>query len=217
MTQILLFIPIIWLPIVWWAIGPIIVILFGGFFYAISAGEAESIAILGSRNAGKTTLWKQLRGEFENADNIRTTVGKEEISEFTIEYDGTKKTIKKSADFGGTDELVHRYGEIIEDGTFIFYLIDLTMLKENKDETRGRLRAIATIIKKRELKVGLQLIGTHYKKFQETTGLSKEEAKKSLENSLVGKIKNVEINDRILIAELTDRNDIMQIVKQIFE
>lgn len=195
-------------------LGPI---LLGLLIKALSAKDATSIAIFGSKAAGKTTLWQQLKGEFENRKYI-PTIEKVAINEFTIEYNGKKKTIKETADLGGGDEFVKRYGEIIENGTFVYYLIDLTTLNEKKDETRARLQAICKYVSERKLEFGLQVIGTNYREYQKTTGLSKEDAKKQLMDCLdLGSIKGVKINDIILIAELTDRNDIMQIVKQIIE
>lgn len=158
-----LFLPV--LPAVPWAIallfgGAAIKILYDLFRKGIKPKDAKSIAIFGSKGSGKTTLWKQLMGEFKSKDYI-PTIGVEHLDEFVIEFNGKKKTIKKSADFGGGDNLVHRYGEIIEDKTFIYYLIDLTNITRFKRETRARLQAITKVIRERDYESGLKLVGTH--------------------------------------------------------
>ena len=182
---------------------------------ALMPKDAKSIAIFGSKGAGKTTLWEQLKGVFQDKE-YSPTLGVNAVDEFTVEFNGKKKTIKKSADFGGDDNLVKRYGEIIEDKTFIYYLIDLTRLNDIKKETRARLQAITKVIKERKIESGLKLVGTHYAAFQKTTGLSKDQAKQRLFNSLdLKSIKDVKIDDVILVLELTDRRDIEQILEQI--
>ena len=117
---------------------------------------------------------------------------------------------------GGGDNLVHRYGEIIEDKTFIYYLIDLTNITRFKRETRARLQAITKVIRERDYESGLKLVGTHYEDFQKATGLSKEGAKERMVKCIgLKEIKDVKVDDVILIAELTDKNDINQILEQI--
>ena len=204
-----------WLLVLFGSVGAAIKVLYDLFKNGIKPKEAKSIAIFGSKGSGKTTLWKQLMGEFKDKDYI-PTLGVEHLDEFPIEFNGKRKVIKKSADFGGDDKLVHRYGEIIEDKTFIYYLIDLTNLKEFKKETRARMQAITKVIKERGYESGLKLVGTHYEDFQKATGLSKEDAKEKLVDCIgLKSIKDVNVDDVILIAELTDKNDIDQIIAQI--
>lgn len=182
-------------------------------------GEAKSIAIFGSRGAGKTTLWKQLRGEFKDMKYIPTP-GADPISEFTVEHNGVKMTIKKTADFSGADEMVKRYDELIEEGTFIYYLIELTDLLENKSETRARLQKISSIIKKKDLKenASCRLVGTHYRKYESLTGKSRDEARLELSEVIgLDSIMDARIEDTILILELTERTDVCKILDQIIK
>ena len=179
--------------------------------------EATSIAIFGSRTAGKTTLWDQLRGEFKNRNYIATS-GAVSISEFTIEYKGVKKTIKKTADFSGDNEMVKRYNELIEAGTFIYYLIDLTELNKYKKETRSRLQKISHIVREKNLndKAGCRLIGTHYREYYNKTGKSRDEARRELIEVIgLNNIKDANIEDSILILELTESADINFVLDQI--
>lgn len=207
--------PVILQVLAWVGGGVLWTTLIGAIIGALLPKNAKSIAIFGSKGAGKSTLWKQLKGEFEDKA-YHPTLATETIDQFTVECNGMTKTIKKSADFGGDDHLVKRYEEIIEDKTFIYYLIDLTKLKEFKKETRSRLQAISKVLEKHKIDTGLKLVGTHYEEFKNTMGCSRDEAKKLLAESIgLNNIKDIKIDDNIIIAELTDRNDVKQILEQI--
>jgi hypothetical protein len=202
----------VWL---WWIIAsgslwPIIRLLI-----ELIPSKASSIAIFGSKGAGKTVLWRQLQNEFTNSGLIRTTVEKDVINRFTIEHNGKKQTIRKSLDFPGDDLVVKDYASIIEEGTFIFYLVDLNTLEEKRQETRSRLQAIFKIIKDKKLKnVGLRLVGTHYQRIKDANPeITEEDAKKLLIETLGLRKRRIANNEKeipVIVAELTDRKDIMQ-------
>lgn len=200
-------------------IGGLLGGLIGLLIGALAPEDASRIAIFGSKGSGKTTLWKQLKGELENKE-YELTYGKQKIDSFSIQYKGKTKTIEKSADFSGADDMVKLYHEIIEEGTFIYYLIDLTKLKEFKRETRARLQVISKITKEKKIEknAGLRLIGTHYDDYRRKTGKSKDQARIDLVEVLkLNDVKDVVLDDVILIAELTNKDDINQILDQIIE
>lgn len=180
--------------------------------------QASSIAIFGSKGAGKTTLWNQLRGVFNDA-NYHPTLGVEDVNQFSIEYNGKKKFISKSKDFGGDDNLVKEYGEIVKENTFIYYLVDLTTLKEFKNQTRARLQYLSQVIEQKQLKdkVGLRLVATHYKEYlRKNPRKTRSDAIYELASVIgLNNIKDVKIEERIIVAELTDKEDINQIFEQI--
>lgn len=181
--------------------------------------EAETVAIFGSPFAGKTTLWKQLKSEMVDK-GYDPTIGADRVSQFSIKYNGKTKTIKQSIDFGGKDDMVRRYGEIIESGTFIYYLIDVTTIDKYKDETRARLKAICNIIKKKGIKdnTGLTLVATHFDEYHKNTGGNENEARNKIIECLHLKdSKDFNVKDKILVAELTKDKDIEQFYKQIME
>lgn len=185
---------------------------------SLRPSDASCIAIFGSKGAGKTTLWQQLQGIFIDA-NYHPTLGSENIDEFTIEYNGKTKTILKSKDYGGDDNLVKYYGEIIREGSFVYYLIDLTRLYDYKKETRARLMALSKLLGQKDLKdkVGLRLVATHFKEYLDShPGKTLSDAKHEL-MSVVGinDVKDVNIEDKIMVAELTDKNYIDQFYDQI--
>ncbi|MBQ0090273.1 MAG: hypothetical protein KBT27_13185 [Prevotellaceae bacterium] len=210
--------PAVLVPILYALLGGV-----GGFVVAAIIGallpsNAYHIAIFGSKGAGKSTLWEQLQGIFAD-ENYRPTVGIENVNQFTINYDGKEKVIAKSKDFGGGDDVVKYYGEVITEGTFIYYLINLTSLEEFKRETRARIKAIGKIIEEKKLKnkVGLRLVATNYKEFlKNNPGKDINYARAKL-ISVVGlkDVKDVEIEETVMVAELTDKQDIRQFFEQI--
>lgn len=202
--------------------GAMISVVLGGLLALITSlftpAKATSIAILGSKGSGKTTLWNQLRGEFEDRD-YHPTLGADPINEFTIEHNGVKRTIKKTVDVSGDDEMVKRYNELIEEGTFIYYLIDLTRLKECKREIRSRLQKISKIAKDKNLgeKAGCRLIGTNYRQYKQG-GKNRDDARHELSKVIgLDSVKDVNYDDTIMILELTDRDDVNEILDQIIK
>ena len=211
----LLFIPPIWLlPII------IFILLGGRILFKLSSKDACKIAIFGSKASGKTTLWNQLRNKCEDC-NYHPTLGIDDVDDFDIELDGKRKRISKSKDYGGSDDFVKDYEQEISAGTFIYYLIDLTRLDDFKKETNARLEKIMRIIKDKKISesVGITLVATHYKAYEDShPGKNKQDAKNEL-ISVLG-IRNKKFSyfaDNIMVAELTDKNDIQQFFKQIVE
>ena len=170
----------------------------------------KKVAILGSREAGKSTLWKKLRNPADK-ECPPTTPMPSEMSEFFIEYKGKMIKISKTLDIGGADEHVgKRYEKLIQKGTYIFYLIDLNRLEELKDETRGRIRKIQEVIRGKKLKnTVIHYVGTHYAEFEKQTRKSRDAAKADLLDFL-RYLKDKDLDERILVAELTDERDIDQ-------
>lgn len=213
----MLFDPFYFEPLWLWLLKKLFKIIFDS---PGSPNEAASIAIFGSKGAGKTTLWEQLKGDFEEA-NYHPTLGTEEVKQFSIEYNGKKKVISESKDFGGDDNLVKDYGEIIKEDTFVYYLIDLTTLENFKQETRSRLQYLSKLIKQKHIEdqVGLRLVATHYNEYLiKNPGKTRSEAKYELANIIgLNNIKDVKIEEKIMVVELTDKEDIKQIFEQIIQ
>lgn len=210
------------LGIVGWALlgglgGFVVSVLITLLINAIKPSQASKIAIFGSSGSGKTTLWEQLRGTFDNKGYVPTQ-GKVTVDSFKIDYNGKKVKIEKSTDFGGKDEMVKYYADAIEAGTFIYYLIDLTDVGRFKKEIRARLIAISKVIDKKGIKksVGLSLVGTHFNQYKLSGGDENSARELILEETGLHKdLKDVSVKDKIIIAELTDSNDIELFFKQI--
>lgn len=181
------------------------------------------IIILGSKGAGKTTLWNKLQNKIINKDPLPTD--KELIESFIIDNGGKKVTISSTKDFGGDDLWVKHYDEIIKDnGTFIFYLVDLLTLHEQgkKDEIRARLRKISEIIKAKNLKdCGCKILATNYKLYKDNGleskyGTAKSCVVKVLQLHTMNRL-SMKISEAVTPVELMDDKYIEDIKKQIMQ
>ena len=154
----------------------IIAIMFGGiitllFGLASSPNEERTrrIIILGSSMSGKTTLWNQLKNRKIGYDYIPTP-GQTVIDSFKVKYKDHEVRVLATKDIGGSDAWVKYYNELItEDGTFIYFLVDLTRLQDAKQEIRSRLQLISKCIKDKKLNdCGFKIIATHFDEYEKS-------------------------------------------------
>lgn len=191
---------------------------YGIKLYFFPSKKTKKIAILGYMLSGKTTLWAQLRNRICSKDYYPTY--EDAIDCFVISVDGRKVSICATKDIGGGDNWVQHYEDVIDDGTFIYYLVDLTRLKETKREIRSRLQKISKIIKEKKYKdCGLKIIATHYDVYSMNKGYSsREDAAGEVKQVIDAKsIKDfdIDIDDRVIAVNLLDPNDIETIKREI--
>ena len=176
----------------------IIAMMFGGLS-ALLIGLASSpnertrrIVILGSSMSGKTTLWNQLKNLKVGDDYV--TTGQTAIDSFKVKYKDHEVKVLETKDIGGSDAWVKYYDDLItEDGTFIYFLVDLTKLSDAKQEIRSRLQLISKCIKDKKLNYcGFKIIATHF-----------DEYEKSKENQEYMVVRDAAIND--VLKSLTDK------------
>ena len=219
------------LAIVYEAMLPIwiIAIMFGGLI-ALLIGLASSpdertrrIVILGSSMSGKTTLWNQLKNRKIGYDYIPTP-GQTVIDSFKVKYKDHEVRVLATKDIGGSDAWVKYYNELItEDGTFIYFLVDLTRLQDAKQEIRSRLQLISKCIKDKKLNdCGFKIIATHFDEYDKNNYNLLEKTKKAkaeVISVLTDKeIKNCSLKidlDHIMVANLLDKSYINSIKKEI--
>lgn len=125
--------------------------------------QTKKIAILGIKGAGKTTLWNGLRG---NIDVDPVTTHYQKIEEFSIKRGKDEVKVASTQDIGGGDLYVPSYDELIKDRTFIYFLVDINTVKENKDAIRARLYKIFNIIngdndENVKIGCGIKILVTH--------------------------------------------------------
>lgn len=129
--------------------------------------KTVSIAILGEKGAGKSTMWNYLRG-IKGTPQV-TTVSDIEEFVFDTKSDGTKLKIKRAKDLGGGQSFVQNYDDVIvENGCFIFYFMPMDSMKDEAARTRIKSRKdkIYRLLEERKLKdYGVKFVLTYADKF----------------------------------------------------
>ena len=191
---------------------------YGIKLYFFPSKKTKKIAILGAVASGKTTLWNKLRDQVCPEHDSNNYEGP--IDKFDISIDGRTVSICATKDIVGTDDWVQDYESVIQEGTFIYYLVDLTRLKETKREIRSRLQKISKIIKEKKYKdCGLKIIATHYDEYSNNIGYpSREDAAGEVKLVIDAKsIKDfdIDIDDRVIAVNLLNTSDIETIKREI--
>ena len=203
------------------SIGSILVALFCGM--SSSPDEnTKRIVIFGSKASGKTTLWNQLMDK-KVVTEYRTT-DQEKIESFNFFANNRFVRVLATKDIGGGDMFVRYYNELIsENGTFVYFLVDLTRLHETKQEIRSRLQVISKCIKdKKLLNCGFKIIATHFDEYDKNNYNLLEKAKKA-KAEVISVLTDKEIKkcslkldlDHIMVANLLDKSYINSIKKEI--
>lgn len=177
----------------------------------------KNIVIMGARGAGKTTLWHQLRGDKLESTYASTTA--ESIKTFSFKTKSGKPIkIVNGVDYGGSDDYVKAYLDLLSDNTFVFYLIDLTDLTEQAGrELRARLEAIVRTFQNNKTKgQGIKLLATNFGKYSSISNKTRDDAKYEV-MQLIGleKFKKLKIKDKIKVIELRDPSDIDEIKEEL--
>ena len=203
------------------SIGSILVALFCGSSSSPDE-KTKRIVVFGSKASGKTTLWNQLMDK-KVVTEYRTT-DQEKIESFNFFANNRFVRVLATKDIGGGDMFVRYYNELIsENGTFVYFLVDLTRLHETKQEIRSRLQVISKCIKDRKLlNCGFKIIATHFDEYDKNNYNLLEKAKKAkaeVISVLTDKeIKNCSLKidlDHIMVANLLDKSYINSIKKEI--
>lgn len=193
------------------SIGSIIVALFCGSSSSPDE-KTKRIVVFGSKASGKTTLWNQLMDK-KVVREYRTT-DQEKIESFNVFANNRYVRVLATKDIGGGDMFVRYYNELIsENGTFVYFLVDLTRLHETKQEIRSRLQVISKCIKdKKLLNCGFKIIATHFDEYDKNNYNLLEKTKKAkaeVISVLTDKeIKNCSLKldlDHIMVANLLNK------------
>lgn len=140
--------------------------------------KATSIAVLGMKGSGKSTLWKGLGGL--KAVKIDTRIDK--IPSFTlVRDDGSSVVINETIDIGGEDSYVRYYDELVTSNCFVYYVADATKIQEYQyyRKIRSDLRKIDSVLQKKAItpdQFGFKILLSHYDEYkQKMPNCSKEE------------------------------------------
>ena len=208
-----------------WVLGGSIGSILVAFFCGLSSSPDENtkrIVIFGSKASGKTTLWNQLMDK-KVVTEYRTT-DQEKIESFNFFANNRFVRVLATKDIGGGDMFVRYYNELIsENGTFVYFLVDLTRLHETKQEIRSRLQVISKCIKdKKLLNCGFKIIATHFDEYDKNNYNLLEKNKKAKAEVISvltdKKITNCSLKidlDHIMVANLLDKSYINSIKKEI--
>ena len=203
------------------SIGSILVAIFCGLSSSPDE-KTKRIVVFGSKASGKTTLWNQLMDK-KVVTEYRTT-DQEKIESFNFFANNRFVRVLATKDFGGDDLYVRYYNELIsENGTFVYFLVDLTRLHETKQEIRSRLQVISKCIKdKKLLNCGFKIIATHFDEYDKNNYNLLEKTKKAKAEVISvltdKKITNCSLKidlDHIMVANLLDKSYINSIKKEI--
>lgn len=203
------------------SIGSILVALFCGLSSSPDE-KTKRIVVFGSKASGKTTLWNQLMDK-KVVTEYRTT-DQEKIESFNFFANNRFVRVLATKDIGGGDMFVRYYNELIsENGTFVYFLVDLTRLHETKQEIRSRLQVISKCIKdKKLLNCGFKIIATHFDEYDKNNYNLLEKNKKAKAEVISvltdKKIINCSLKidlDHIMVANLLDKSYINSIKKEI--
>lgn len=179
--------------------------------------KTKSIVILGSIASGKTTLWNRLRGLGYKEEHVQTSEAI--IDSFKIQGKEHEVTIKSTKDFGGGNRWVKYYDELINEDTFVYYLIDLTRLDEKTcKETRSRLQKIFKIISENNFNnCGLKILATHFDEYIRQNKYSKDKVidivKEFIGFDNLKGTEKINFSKAVLAVNLLDNNDI-SIIKE---
>lgn len=208
-----------------WVLGGSIGSILVALFCRLSSSPDEKtkrIVVFGSKASGKTTLWNQLMDK-KVVTEYRTT-DQEKIESFNFFANNHFVRVLATKDIGGGDMFVRYYNELIsENGTFVYFLVDLTRLHETKQEIRSRLQVISKCIKDKKLQnCGFKIIATHFDEYDKNNYNLLEKNKKAkaeVISVLTDKeIKNCSLKldlDHIMVANLLDKSYINSIKKEI--
>lgn len=195
--------------------------LFTKELYSTITAKTKRIIILGSKGSGKTTLWSHLQDKILATPPEPTDM--QNIESFRIVANGRIVKVPSTKDIGGGNDWVSSYKNIINnDGTYIYYLVDLTNLHEKNMalEIRARLTKISAIIKDKKLKdCGCKILltnkDTYNKNLKAKFGSPLQYAIKCLDLNKLNKNSPLNINDIMMVVELTNSADIEKIKNEI--
>ena len=186
---------------------------------SVPSEKTRRIVILGSKASGKTTLWNQLRNRNIGYDYVASQQAK--VESFYVTYGDHSVKVLATKDIGGDDLYVKYYEDLInKDGTFIYFLIDLSRLQETKQEVRSRFQVISKCIKDKKLKnCGFKILATHYDLYHGNSKNPEDAAKACVLQCLTDKrIKNCSLKidlDHIMVVNLLSSSYIDKIKKEI--
>lgn len=172
-----------------------------------------TLAVLGLKGSGKTTLQNYLRGT-NHEEN--TPVSGIDMDEIIISNGKKRIRLKKGKDVSGDDvAIMHQYENIIDESDHIIFITDSSKLLTEANylsKSRGLLNKINKKVKRSEGGKKLILIGSHYDLFSKK--ISDEKINDSwLSKQFSGLNENIAAT---LLINLTSHKDLSEFKKSLF-
>lgn len=149
----------------------------GGFLIFIKLWQlfkaSQKVAVFGTSESGKTTLWDGLRGRLSANGRYVSTTQNQQVSEFVFKRSGGHKVkVAKGIDIPGKDEIFESACNMIlnEDHLIVFFLVSaIDLMRGNVHESGARLGKIKLKLRDCEGCVIILLI-THKRDFINSYG-----------------------------------------------
>jgi len=182
--------------------------------------DIKGFAIIGSRAAGKTTLWNRILGESRGGATSR-----ENIPARQIERGGKTFTIKMSKDIGGGDGFVRTdYDELIKGKDFVIFLFNGYELTKDDEygkheliTVQSRLLKLSKSVEESSIPGQFHIIATHADKFLKDKGSYetwKDRIYEKIGDKYFKKIKGFDKDKNFLLIDLTNPNAIDKYINE---
>lgn len=142
-----------------WIINP-----YGWFYllYKMTIGkETKKIVVLGPADGGKTELWYGLQ-EKQRPQVVSTLY--EPINRFMLglKEDCTPVYVEATSDIGGGDDSVSQYDDLLTEGTFVYFVLDITKIgsADYKERPLAQFVKIFSNLKNKK-GTGVKILATH--------------------------------------------------------
>lgn len=211
------------LPVLAWGAIALVGAVAGGAYAYSKWWDGKSIAVLGGRGTGKTTLLNY----FDTKEVITTyeqTDTKKRYSGMTVKIGDLTLKIKDGYDIGGSSINHGTWREQIDNSDVVFYIVDISrVIGQAKDEqyinnTLNDIRAIADKVSNRKEKMHIIILATHADKCS-AFHKDKQAFEKKVARSQVIETAEIAFGGtnycKVIIGSLKDTTEAEKLVKNI--
>lgn len=215
------------LPVVLeWLVGPVVVAVAReayAYVYYSKWWNGKSIAVLGGRGTGKTTLLNYFDTE-KVITTYEQTDTKQRYSGMTVKINNLTLKIKGGYDIGGSSINHGTWREQIDNSDIVFYIVDISrVIGQAKDEqyinnTLNDIEAIANKVSNRKEKMHIIILATHADKCS-AFHKDKQAFEKKVARSQVIETAEIAFGGtnycKVIIGSLKDTTEAEKLVKNI--
>lgn len=211
------------LPVLAWGAIALVGAVAGGTYAYSKWWDGKSIAVLGGRGTGKTTLLNYFNTK-KIATTYEQTDTKKRYSGMTVKVDGLTLKVKEGYDVGGSSMNHGTWREQIDNCDVVFYIVNISqVIGKNKnqqyiDNTLNDIRAIADNVSNRKEKMHIIILATHADKCPEFYK-DKQAFEKKVARSQVIETAEIAFGGtdycKVIIGSLKDTTEAEKLVKNI--